>query len=82
MAAILNENANTFVIYVTALSFSIMQIYSFYQVQIGLLLADKAPIKVLPKYLDYADIFLLQLAIKLLENTGMNKYTIKPLKDK
>lgn len=46
------------------------------------MLADKALTKVLSKYLDYADVFLFDLAIELLENTGMNEYIIKLIKGK
>ena len=45
--------------------------------QIAVLKQDGAPTKVLPKYADYADIFLFNLAIELSENTGINKHTIK-----
>ena len=45
--------------------------------QIAALKQDKALIKVSPKYADYADVFFLDLAMELLENTGINKYAIK-----
>ena len=32
---------------------------------------------VLPEYLDYADVFLFDLIMELLENTGMNEYIIE-----
>ncbi len=55
----------------------VMQVYLFGQAQVGLLLADKASIKVFSKYLNYANIFIFDLIIKLLKNTGINKYVIK-----
>ena len=46
------------------------------------MLADKALVKVLPKYLDYADVFLFDLAIELPKNTGMNEHAIKQVEGK
>ena len=48
----------------------------------GFLLANKSYIENLPNYLDYADIFLFDLAIELYENIFINKYVIKLGKDK
>ena len=45
--------------------------------QIAALKQDEAPTKVSSKYADYADIFSFNLAIKLPENTGINKHAIK-----
>ena len=47
-----------------------------HQVQVSLLLTDKALTKVLPKYLDYADVFFFNLAIELPKNTGINEHAI------
>lgn len=69
----LNKNTKMFVIYVGILLMTLtMHIYFFCQAQIRLLLANKALIKVLPKYLDYIDIFLFDLIIELFENTSIN----------
>ena len=38
---------------------------------------DKALIEIRAKYTDYADVFSLDLAMELLENTGMNKHAIE-----
>lgn len=82
-AVALDENVETFVVHIAILSTApTMQVYPLYQAQISLLLADKAPIKVPPKYSDYVDIFLFNLAIKLPKNTDMNKYTIELVKGK
>lgn len=54
-----------------------MQVQPFYQTIIGLLPADKVLIKILSKYLNYADIFLFHLIMGLSENIGINKYTIE-----
>lgn len=41
-----------------------------------------APIKILAKYYDYADVFTFDLAMKLPENTGINKYAIELIERK
>ncbi len=51
-------------------------------VQIAALQWDKAPTKIPAKYSDYAGVFSSELAMELLENTGMNKYTIELIKEK
>ena len=45
--------------------------------QILALIQDEAPIKVPPKYADYADIFSFDLAIELPENTDINEHAIE-----
>lgn len=67
-------------IHIAALSVLAMQVYPSCQVQLGLLLANKAPIKVPFEYLDYADVCLFNLVMKLPENTDINKHTIKLVK--
>lgn len=79
----LNKNIETFIVYFTTLSTTpIIQVYPSYQAQVRLLLANKAFIKDLSKYLDYIDVFLSNLIMELLENTSMNEYIIKLIKDK
>lgn len=78
----LDENTKTFVIYIATLLAPIMQIYPFCQVQLRLLLVNKAFIKILLEYFNYIDIFLFDFAIKLFENTYMNKHAIKLIKSK
>lgn len=51
-------------------------------VQVAVLQQDRALIEILLKYTDYADIFLYNLAIELLENTSINKHAIKSKKSK
>ena len=46
------------------------------------MLVDKAHTKLSLKYLDYTDVFLLDLAVLLPENTSMNKYAIELMEDK
>ena len=66
----------------TLLATLIIQIHSSRQVKVGLLVADKAFVKVLFEYSDYTDVFLFDLAIELPKNTSMNKYAIKLIERK
>ena len=52
------------------------------QAQVGALLFDKAPTKVLAEYFNYSNVFSVEDIIELLENTKINKHTIKLKKDK
>lgn len=45
-------------------------------------MANKAVIKMLSKYLDYNNVFLFGLIIKLFENISINKYIIELIKSK
>lgn len=38
---------------------------------------DKAPIKIFPEYIDFADVFSPDFAMELPKNSGINKYAIK-----
>ena len=55
--------------------------YLLKKAQITQLKADKASIKVLSKYADFADIFLPKLTIELLKHMKINDYAIKLLDD-
>ena len=59
-----------------------MAIHLLQEALILALIPDKAPTKVPPKYADYADVFLFDLAMKLPENSGINKHTIELQDDK
>lgn len=82
--AALNKNSETFVVYIAALKTLLakMSIYHIQKTQIVILQYNKALIKILPKYLYFADIFLFELIIELLKNKVINKYTIELKKDK
>lgn len=80
--AVLDDNAETFIIYITNLSTPAIQVHLFCQTQIGLLLADKALIKVQSKYLDYVNDFLFHFITELSENISINKHTIILEEDK
>ena len=80
----LDKNSETFVMHIAALEIlTTMPIYSSkaFQIQDNFILAalgwNKASTEILAKYSDYAVVFSLYLAMKLLENMGINKYAIK-----
>lgn len=75
----LNLDGKTFVIYIAF--FASTNIYSFYIIQIILLIQDKVPIFVLPKYANILDIFSLHLAINLLKHIGINDLPNDIVKD-
>lgn len=58
MAVDLDKNAKIFVVYITtSLATPIIQVHLSRQAHIGLLLTDKVFIEILPKYLNYTNIF-------------------------
>lgn len=57
------------------------KIYSLNKVWIANLNINEAPTKVFSKYIDFADILLLKLAIKLSKYININRYTIKLVDD-
>lgn len=77
--AALDGKSETFVVHVAALEASLagMTIHSSCPAQIAALKQDKAPTEVAPEYTNYADVFSFDLAMELLENTGINKHAIK-----
>ena len=58
------------------------QIKAQNETQVGALLFNKAFIKVLAKYFNYNNIFLVENIVELPENTGINEHAIKLKKDK
>lgn len=86
----LNEKSKIFVVYITTLKILRMTIY-FSRIaliinrnlmQIVILQTNKVFIEVPSKYANYANIFLLNLAIKLPKNTDINRHSIEIKKDK
>ena len=57
-----------------------MDIHPLWRAQIALLKADEAFISILPKYINFADIFLKDLVAKLLEATKINDHSIDLIK--
>ncbi len=75
--AAMDENSEAFVVHMSALDVAESSIYPSQAVQMAALQWDKVPTKIPAKYSDYVDVFSLDLAMELLENTGMNKHTIE-----
>ena len=79
--ATLNENSETFVVYVTSSSSTPLNIYLSRRPQISDLIAKEVPTKVPDKYANFADVFSPNLAAELPEYTGINDHTIKLVND-
>ena len=79
----LDPKHETYVVHVGSVSSdalpssSLFDVYPFRRTQISSLIAEKASTKVLAKYLDFADVFSLDLASELPEHIGINNHAIK-----
>ena len=73
----LDVNSKTFVIHVATWEQEEMPVHSEKQAQVGALLFDKAPTKVLAEYFDYSNVFSAENAAELPENTGINEHAIE-----
>ena len=81
MAASLNVDNETFVVYVVTLAELIsMPIYLSCQTQVALLTSEKTEIPV--EYSNFSNIFFSDSAAKLLENTRINNHFINLLNNK
>lgn len=78
----LDNNFETFVIYVAIMKASKMTIHLFQIAQVAFLQVDKAFTKISFKYLDYTNVFSTNLAMELPKYNGMNDYAIKMVKNK
>ena len=74
-----DEESKTFVVHVAALEASLagITIHPSRKAQIAALIQVETPTKVSTEYADYADVFSFDLAMELLENTGINKHAIE-----
>ena len=75
--AALDVDSETFVVHVAIREQEEIPVHSKRQAQVGALLFDKAPTKVLAEYSDYSDVFSVENAAELPENTGINEHAIK-----
>ena len=80
--AALDENSEIFVVHVAALEVLELAINPSLATILAALQQDKAPTKISSKYVDYVDVFSLDLAMELPENTGINEYAIELIDDK
>lgn len=78
----LDENFETFVVYIAALKAPGITIYLFWKAQVAFLQVNKAFTEIVFEHLDYANIFLANLAIELLEHKSINNHSIKLVKSK
>ena len=73
----LDVNSKMFVVHMAIRGQEEMPVHSKRQAQVGALLFDKAPTKVPAKYSDYSNVFLVENAAELPENTEINEHAIK-----
>ena len=78
----LDENSETFVVHIAALEAVELAVHPSQAPPLAALQQDKAPTKIPSEYDYYADVFSLDLAIELCENTDINKYVIKLVEGK
>ena len=76
--AALDPEYETFVVYVTSLIFTPLDsdVYPSYKTQISSFIMEEAPTKISDKYINFTDIFSLDLAFECLKHTRINVYAI------
>ena len=75
--AALDANSKMFVVHVAIWKQEEMPMHSKRQAQVGALLFNKAPTKVLAEYSDYNNVFSAEYVAELPGNTKINKYAIE-----
>ena len=75
--AALDIDSEMFVVHVAIREREKMPMHSKKQAEIGALLFDEAPTEVPAEYSNYSDVFSVENAAELPENTGMNEHAIK-----
>lgn len=80
----MNENSETFIIYVFTLKAlkQAMSIYYFWIFLLTILQKDKTPTEIPTECANFADDFSTNLDIELFKNTGINKHVIKLVRGK
>ncbi len=84
VVATLDLNYKAFVVHIVTLNISFDvsdKVYPLKKAQIAHIKADEALIKVFSKYTNFANVFLLKLAIKPPKYTGINNHVIKLVDD-
>ena len=80
VATALDPEHKTYVVHVASLSsnpLASFDVHSSQKPQISGLIAEETPTKVPAEYLDFADVFSLDLAFELPEHTGINDHAIE-----
>ena len=83
-AAVLDLEHETYVVLIASLNSALLiafNVHPFQRSQIFGLIGKKAPTKIPAKYLDFADIFPLDLVSELPEHTEINNHAIKLVDD-
>ena len=80
--AVLDANSKTFVVHIVIWKQEEMPVHFEKQAQVGALLFNKAPTRILAEYFDYSNVFSTEYAAELPENTGINEHAIKLEEDK
>ena len=78
----LDTNSKIFVVHVAIQERKEIPVHSKKQAQVGALLFNEASTEIPAEYSDYSDVFSVEYAAELPENTGMNEYAIKLEKGK
>ena len=78
----LDVNSKIFILHVAIQKWEKIRIYFKKQAYIRVLLFDKTFTKVLAEYSDYSNVFLIENAVDLSENTKINEHAIKLEKGK
>ena len=78
----MDVNSETFVMHVAIREQEKMPVHSKRQAQVGALLFDEASTEILAEYSNYSDVFSVENAAELPENTGINEHAIKLEKSK
>lgn len=79
-AVALNTEYETFIVYMTFLNFALLtnaNVNLSYKSQMIGLIAKEALMEVFTKYVNFVDIFFLDLVFKLSKHTRINNHTIK-----
>ena len=73
----MDADSKTFIVHVAIREQEEMPVHAERQAQVGALLFDEAPTEVPTEYSDYSDVFLMENAAELPENTRMNEHAIE-----
>ena len=84
-ATALDSKHKSYVVHVGSVSFDVLpsssplelDVHPFRRPQVSGLIAEEAPVKVLAKYLDFADVFSLDLVFELPKQIGIDVHTIE-----
>ena len=76
-ATAFDSEYKTFIVHIAFLSSTLLNVHLFCKLQISSLITKEASTKVLDKYINFADVFSLDLASKLPEHIEINNHAIE-----